>query len=337
MRKGRAAEGRPPFLRALTRRRVGVAGTATPTLRQQLGTASFTRGSAAHPCPDRDRRRRHRRRGRRLSPRRAGRDRRAGGRPGAVVRDRRVYLARAGHHLPDERVPHDVPYRAGHRRALRLAAARRRAGLVRCRRPRGRDHRRADGGAEAPPGVRARLRARGHRAPVAGRVRRALAAARPLDGAGRLLGPHRRRRQGRQDREALRGSARGRRRPVRRRRDGHGVRHRPAAGSTRSRPRRVASSASACCCAPASGARRSGRWRACRSRWSPCSTSWSGPTRSPSWRARTSPSSRSCAIRTCRCTSASATTTSASATTGTSRSSPRRRPSAHPAARCSPR
>ena len=72
-----------------------------------------------------------------------GVDRRPGDRPGAAVRDRRVHLARARPGLPDERLAHDVPARAGHGRAVRLARARRRAVLVRRRRARGRDHARS--------------------------------------------------------------------------------------------------------------------------------------------------------------------------------------------------
>ena len=53
-------------------------------------------------------------------------------------------------------------------------------------------------------------------------------------------------------------------------------------GARRWRPTRVASSASASCCAPASGDPASARWRGCRSRSSPSSTSWCGRTRCPS-------------------------------------------------------
>ena len=91
----------------------------------------------------------------------------------------------------------------------------------------------------------------------------------------------------------------------------------------RGRDRRGAgSSASASCSAPGSGGRRSARWPACRSRSSPSSTSSSGPTRCPSWRGSPARRSciRSCATRTCRCTSGTAATTTPSATTGTSRS-----------------
>ena len=62
--------------------------------------------------------------------------------------------------LPDERLAHDVPDRAGHRPPVRLARARRRAGLVRGRRHRGRDHAGAHGGAAAAAGVRPLVRHR---------------------------------------------------------------------------------------------------------------------------------------------------------------------------------
>ena len=78
---------------------------------------------------------------------------------------------------------------------------------------------------QAPPGVRAGVRHRGHGAAVAGRVRRALAAAGPLDGARRLLGPERRRGQGRADRRGARVARPERGRRLRRGRDRHRVRH----------------------------------------------------------------------------------------------------------------
>jgi glycine/D-amino acid oxidase-like deaminating enzyme len=83
------------------------------------------------------------------------------------------------------------------------------------------------------------------------------------------------------------------------------------------------SSASACCSAQVSGARPSARSRASRSRSSRSSTSWCGPIPFLNWRrcrATHGRSTRSCAIRTCRCTCGSATTTTASATTATNRS-----------------
>jgi hypothetical protein len=102
------------------------------------------RGRPARSRADRDRRRRHRRRVRRVSPGRPRRDRRARDRSGSAVRDGRVDLARAGPRVPDERLANDVPHRAGLGRPVRHARRRRRAGLVRSRRPRARDDARAD-------------------------------------------------------------------------------------------------------------------------------------------------------------------------------------------------
>ena len=158
----------------------------------------------ARSRPDGHHRRRHRRCVRRVPPDRARSDRRARARAGAPVRDRRLHQSRAGHHLPDERVTHDVPYRAGLGRALRVARSRRRTGLVRRRRSRGRDHGRAHAGAEAPPRLRALLRDRGHRAAHACRGGRTVAADRPVDDPRRVLGAERRRRQGREDRGCAR-------------------------------------------------------------------------------------------------------------------------------------
>ncbi len=152
---------------------------------------------------------------------------------------------------------------------------------------------------------------------------RALTAARPLDDPRRLLGAQRRGRQGCEDRRGAGAASAGRRRRVRRRRHRHGLRH-----PRRTRARRADRSRHGGVRAGAAlrghlGAERSARSPACRSRSSPCSTSSYGQIRSPSCRTSTAMAgcdSRSCATRTCRCTSASETTTSASATTGTSRS-----------------
>ena len=130
------------------------------------------------------------------------------------------------------------------------------------------------------------MRDRRDRAAVTRRVRRAIAAARPLhrcsaaywvpsDGAGKGVQDRRRRSRG------------GPRPPASRFEGGvdrHRVRHRRRPHPRGRDRRRAGSSASACCSAPASGGRRSARWPASRSRSSRCSTSSCGPTRCPSSR-----------------------------------------------------
>ena len=225
--QGRAAEGRPPFrvldpalgsaLRFPQRRRC-VGNTVRhhrvvadlPARAQTVIVGAGIVGAC-----------------RRLSPRRAGRDRRAGDRPGPAVRDRRLHLARAGHHLPDERLPHDVPDRAGLRRALRLARA-----WTASRSGTG-----SAGSRSRPPpsGWRSCKRRQGFARSYGiegtellspGRVRRALPLLDPVDGPRRLLGPERRRRARRADRRRRsREARRGRGRRVRGRRHRHRLRH----------------------------------------------------------------------------------------------------------------
>ncbi len=234
-----------------------------------------------------------------------------------------------GHHLPDERLTHDVPDRAGFRGAVRLARDRRRAMLVRRRGPRGRDHARAHAGAAPAAGVRALVRHRGHRDALARRGGRAVAAARPLDDPGGLLGAERRGGQGREDRR----------------------------GASRARPRRPASAFEGGVTVTGfdirdgrvhgvqtdRGSVECERVLLCAGIWGPTIGALAGvpiplvavqhqlvwtdpiPELAGLRRRHVGRSSPSSATRTCRCTSASAMTTSASATTGTSRSSRHRR------------
>ena len=119
--------------------------------------------------------------------------------------------------------------------------------------PRARDDPRADGGAEAPPGVRAQLRHRGDRAALARRVRGALAAAGPADDPRRVLGAVRRRGQGVEDRRGARPACRGGGRRLRGRRRRDRVRHPRRAASTGSARTAATWPANASCCAPGSG------------------------------------------------------------------------------------
>ena len=177
-----------------------------------------------------------------------GVDRRPRDRPGPAVRDRRLHLARAGSGLPDERLAHDVPDRAGHGPPLRLAGAGRRAGLVRGRRHRGRDHAGAHGGADAQAGARPVLRDR--RTPSCSRRHEAAERIPLLDPTRHPRGLLRAASDGIAKAvrivTALAAKAATRGVDVRGRRDGHRVRHPRRPRARRARPTGAASSASAC-------------------------------------------------------------------------------------------
>ena len=230
-------------------------------------------------------------------------------------------------HLPDERLAHDVPDRAGLRRgsttrstldgepvwygtgSLEVATTPERVEELKRRQGFARSFG-IDGTELLSPGGGGR----------------ALAAARPLHDPRRRTGcrataPARasasspRSRSGRE--------AAGRR--VRGRRPRHRVRRPRRTGDRACGPTRAASRASACCSAPGSGGPTVGAMAGvpdpARRRPAPARLDRSGARARGD---RAGPSTRWSATRTCRCTSASARTTTASATTGTSRSSRRR-------------